>query len=100
MHISSHSAYMNKIPPLSIILQFTVSLHQTTLIQKLTTEQTISSLVMCQVLIIFGACGKAESQSSLKISELKSLRIGKRNLHLQFLCYQFRLPVLTFAYSC
>lgn len=31
MHISSHSAYMNKIPPLSIILQFTVRLHQTTL---------------------------------------------------------------------
>lgn len=90
MHISSHSAYMNKIPPLSIILQFTVSLHQTTLIQKLTTEQTISSLVMCQVLIIFGACGKAESQSSLKISELKSVRIGKRNLHLhEILIYNF-----------
>lgn len=67
-----------------------MSFHQTTLIQKLTTEQTISSLVMYQVLIIFGACGKAESQSRLKISELKSLRIGKKNLHLhEILIYNF-----------
>ena len=44
-------------------LKFTLSRHQTILIQKLITKQNVSNLVMYQLIIVFGACEKIQNTS-------------------------------------